>query len=204
MNIQGENRTLKLEVIIGSTRPGRIGLPIGRWFYEHAQTHGKFEVTLTDLAELNLPFLDEPKHPRFQDYQQQHTKAWSARITAADAIVMVTSEYNYAPPAPLVNALDYLNVEWAYKPLGFVSYGGVSAGTRAMQVVRQMAAGVRLMPISEAVNIPFAGTLIEGEGEARRFNAPQMQAQSADAMLDELHKLAQVLQPLYLRQPVTA
>jgi NAD(P)H-dependent FMN reductase len=194
----------KLEVIIGSTRPGRAGLPVGRWFYEHAKKHGKFNVALADLAEIDLPFMNEAKHPRFQDYAHDHTKAWSDRIDAADAIVMVTSEYNYAPPAPLINAISYLNKEWAYKPLGFVSYGGVSGGTRAMQVIRQMAAGVRALPIYESVNIPMIGGLIEGEGKSRRFNAPEIQAKGADAMLDELHKLAQVLQPLYLRQPVRA
>lgn len=195
---------LKLEVIIGSTRPGRAGLPVGRWFYEHAKKHGKFDVSLADLAEIDLPFMNEAKHPRFQDYAHDHTKAWSERIDDADAIVMVTSEYNYAPPAPLINAFDYLNKEWAYKPLGFVSYGGVSGGTRAMQVIRQMAGGVRMLPIYESVNIPMIGGLIEGESKSRRFNAPEIQAKGADAMLDELHKLAEVLQPLYLRQPVRA
>jgi NAD(P)H-dependent FMN reductase len=192
---------LKLEIIIASTRPGRVGLPVGLWFYNHARQHGAFEVSLADLAIINLPFLDEPKHPRFQDYQHQHTKDWSARIDAADAIAIVTAEYNYGPPAPLVNAIDYLNREWAYKPVGFVSYGGVSGGTRSVQVTRQMAAGVRMLPIYESVNIPFVAGMIEGEGDARHFNAPPVQAKAADAMLDELHKLAQVLQPLYLRRP---
>ncbi|HEY0469504.1 MAG TPA: NAD(P)H-dependent oxidoreductase, partial [Polyangiaceae bacterium] len=75
----------KLSVIIGSTRPGRVGLPVGQWFTEVAKSHGKFEVTLVDLKERNLPLLDEPKHPRLAEYVHEHTKAWSEIVKASDA-----------------------------------------------------------------------------------------------------------------------
>ena len=83
--------------------------------------------------------MDEPKHPRLREYEHQHTKDWSARVEAADAFVFVHPEYNYGITAPLKNALDYLSQEWNYKPLGLVSYGGVSAGTRAAQMIKQVA-----------------------------------------------------------------
>src|SRR5689334_4480755 len=119
---------LKLQIVIASTRPGRVGAPVARWFHRRAEEHGGFDVELVDLAEVNLPLLDEPHHPRLRRYVHQHTQAWSARVEAADAFVFVTPEYNYGMPASLKNALDYLNQEWHYKPVGFVSYGGVSAG----------------------------------------------------------------------------
>src|SRR5450432_3830534 len=127
----------KLSVIIGSTRPGRVGLPIGQWFFECAKAHGKFDVQLVDLKEQNLPLLDEPKHPRFSQYEHEHTKAWSAIVAESDAFVFVTPEYNYSPAPALLNALDYLFHEWAYKAAGFVSYGGVSGGIRAVQMIKQ-------------------------------------------------------------------
>jgi NAD(P)H-dependent FMN reductase len=91
-----------LTVIIGSTRPGRAGLPIAEWFVERARKHGGFRVEVADLAEIDLPLLDEPNHPRLRKYTKQHTRDWSARIERADAVVFVTPEYNYGYPAPTV------------------------------------------------------------------------------------------------------
>ena len=93
-----------------------------------AVAHDGFQPELVDLAEVALPFMDEPNHPRLRTYIHQHTKDWSAKIEAGDAFVFVMPEYNHGMTAPLKNALDYLQHEWQYKPLGFVSYGGVAAG----------------------------------------------------------------------------
>jgi NAD(P)H-dependent FMN reductase len=184
---------MQLAVIIASTRPGRAGLPIGRWFHELASGHGKFAATkLLDLAEVNLPLFDEPEHPRLRKYQQQHTKDWSAAVAAADAFAIVTAEYNYTPPPSLINALDFVYHEWNYKPVGFVSYGGVSGGTRAVQVLRQMAVGMRMMPIVESVHLPFYAQHMTPEG----FKPPPPSAKAAADMLDELWKCAGALAPL--------
>src|SRR5713226_9805342 len=126
----------KLSVVIASTRPGRAGLPIGEWFFARAQAHGGFDVQLVDLKEVDLPLLDEPKHPRLRDYQHEHTKKWSALVGGSDAFVFVTPEYNFSSPPALLNAIDYLFHEWAYKPAGFVSYGGVSGGIRSVQMTK--------------------------------------------------------------------
>ena len=127
-----------LQIIIASTRPGRVGEPVADWFSARARQHGGFELDVVDLAELALPFMDEPNHPRLRRYEHQHTKDWSARVDAADAFVFVTPEYNHSYNAPLKNAIDYLHQEWEYKPVGFVSYGGVAAGTRAVQALKQV------------------------------------------------------------------
>src|SRR5437588_1030006 len=128
----------KLMIVIASTRPGRVGLAVAQWFTDRAIEHRGFEVQVVDLAELDLPFLDEPHHPRLRRYTQDHTYAWSEMVDAADAFVFVTSEYNHGYPASLKNAIDFLNHEWKDKPVGFVSYGGVSAGTRAVQQLKQV------------------------------------------------------------------
>jgi len=118
----------RLQIFIVSTRPGRKGEAVARWVDERAREHAKFEVEVVDLKEVNLPLLDEPEHPRLRKYQHDHTKAWSARVSRADAFVFVTPEYNYCSPPSLVNAIDFLFHEWTYKPAVFVSYGGASGG----------------------------------------------------------------------------
>src|SRR5690348_13390945 len=122
-----------LAIVIASTRPGRVGLPVARWFEDRARRHGRFDVVVEDLAERALPFLDEPRHPRLRQYEYAHTRAWSEAVDAADAFAFVTPEYNHGLNAPLKNAIDFLHHEWTYKPVGIVSYGGVSGGLRCTQ-----------------------------------------------------------------------
>lgn len=185
-----------LRIVIASTRPGRVGLPVARWFESVARDHRGFDVEVTDLAELNLPFMDEPKHPRFGEYEHQHTKDWSATVASSDAFVFVHPEYNYGYNAPLKNAIDYLHAEWQHKPLGFVSYGGVAAGTRALQQLKQVVSALKMLPVTEAVNIPFVAQFID-DGELRPNDVMQ---QAAVAMLDELVRVEAALRPL--REPV--
>lgn len=184
---------MKLNVIICSTRPGRIGPSVGRWFQGAAQAHGGFEAELVDLAAFNLPVFDEPHHPRLRNYQHDHTKAWSASVEAADAFVFVTPEYNFSPPPAFVNALNYLFFEWNHKPASFVSYGGASGGLRAVQMEKLMLTSVKIMPIPEAVAIPMVGLQIDAE---KVFTPTEGQAKAAPGMLDELARWAGALKPL--------
>lgn len=172
-----------LTIVIGSTRPGRSGLPIAQWFTHRARAHGQFDIDVVDLAELDLPLLDEPNHPRLGQYVHQHTKDWSARASAADAFVFVTPEYNYGYPAVLKNAIDYLHEEWKDKPVGFVSYGGIAAGTRAVQQLKQVVTTLKMLPVFESVNIPFHAQFIDEEGA---LQANEIIERAADSMLDEL------------------
>lgn len=172
-----------LSVIIGSTRPGRAGLPIATWFIDRARSHGGFQVTVLDLAEIDLPMMDERKHPRLAEYEHQHTKDWSAQVAAADAFVFVTPEYNYGYTAPLKNAIDYLHAEWKHKPVGFVSYGGVAAGTRAVQQLKQVVTTLSMVPLFEAVSIPFHPQFIDDAGV---LQPNDIMDGAATAMLDEL------------------
>jgi NAD(P)H-dependent FMN reductase len=188
-----------LQIIIASTRPGRVGLPVGQWFAERARAHAGFAIEVVDLAELGLPFMDEPNHPRLRRYTQQHTRDWSARVAAADAFVFVMPEYNHGFTAPLKNALDFLHYEWQYKPLGFVSYGGVAAGTRAMQMLKPVAVGLKLTPVMEAVNIPFVHQFLDDD---ENVNANEVMEQAVVAMLDEMLRVEAALRPL--RQPIVA
>lgn len=189
---------LRLQILTASTRPERKGAAIAQWFADQARAHDVgFEIEPVDLAEVNLPVFDEPRHPRLRQYEHAHTKRWSGIVDRADAFVFVTPEYNHSPPSSLVNALDFLVQEWAYKPVGFVSYGGVSAGTRSTEIVKMLVTSLKMMPMFEAVNLPFfAKQLDEKTG---RFDPGEVQVKAAQVMLDELARWAKVM--VQLRTP---
>lgn len=182
-----------LRIIIGSTRPGRVGPSVAAWIAERARDHGGFDVQVTDLAELNLPLYDEPNHPRLRQYVNEHTKDWSALADASDAFIFVTPEYNHGFNAALKNAIDYLYHEWHHKAAGIVSYGGVSAGTRATQMLKQVLTALKIMPVPEAVNIPFVFQHLD---EDKRFKSTELIDASAIAMLDELQRWTEPLTAL--------
>jgi len=165
---------------------------VARWALTAAAEHGKFETVLVDLATFNLPVFDEPEHPRLQDYHHEHTRAWSASVEIADAFVFVMPEYNYGPPPSLLNAMNYLVREWQYKAVGFVSYGGMSGGIRAVQLTKQLATTYKMVPLLEAVAIPNVAQHVAGD----RFTALEIHTQSADAMLDELQRWTDALATL--------
>jgi NAD(P)H-dependent FMN reductase len=182
-----------LQVIAASTRPGRKGVAVARWFRQQVEQHGVFEVELVDLAEVGLPAFDEPNHPRLQQYTHQHTRDWSATISRADAFVFVTPEYNHSLPGSLKNALDFLYVEWADKAAGIVSYGGVSAGLRAATALKPVLASLRVVPVLEAVSIPFVAQFLDENDEF----VPNAELEvGAKAMLEELQRLTGALRTL--------
>jgi NAD(P)H-dependent FMN reductase len=182
----------QLHVITTSTRPGRVGRLVADWFLGEARAEGSFDVEDVDLATVNLPLFDEPHHPRLGQYTHEHTRAWSRLVSAADAFVFVIPEYNYGFNAAAKNAIDYLHAEWADKPVGFVSYGGVAAGTRAVQMLKQVLTTLRMVPVFESVNIPFVAQLLDEEG----FHANAVLDAAALGMLRELARLDRVLAQL--------
>jgi len=182
----------RLTIIIASVREGRGGDALARWFIERARQHGKFDVQVADLRELNLPLMNEPHHPRLKKYVHESTKQWSAIVDGSDAFVFVSAEYNYSTPPALVNALDTVYHEWTYKPVGFVTYGGISGGLRAMQMTRMMVTGFKMMPMVEAVNIPFYTQFVQ-DGV---FKANETHEKSVSPMLDELLRWSEALRGL--------
>ena len=184
----------KLGVIVASVREGRVGQPVAEWFTAVARRHGGFDVEAIDLKAVGLPLLNEPQHPRLQQYQHATTKEWSATVKSIDAFVFVTPEYNFGSPPALINALDHLYVEWNYKAAGFVSYGGMSGGIRSVQMTKQLLTTMKMVPMVETVAIPFVATLIDAESGA--FKAADAHDKSATVMLDELLKWSTALRSL--------
>ena len=185
--------TLKLNIIIGSTRPGRVGPTIAKWATEAARAHGGFEVELVDLADFKLPLLDEAVHPIMQQYQHAHTKRWSASVGSADAYIFLTPEYNYFPPASLVNALQVLNKEWNYKAAGVISYGGISGGLRASQELRLLMSTVNMHALPQVVPVPLYPQHI---GEDGVFVPNEAMTNGLNGLLNELQKWSGALKTL--------
>ncbi|PNG21945.1 NADPH-dependent FMN reductase [Streptomyces cahuitamycinicus] len=183
---------MTLTTVMASTRPGRVGRSVADWFTARAAQCEQFDSHMVDLRELGLPFYDEPHPPALQQYTHSHTRTWSRIVDASDAFVFVTPEYNGGFPAPLKNAWDYLVVEWQHKPAAFVSYGGVSAGTRAVQMAKQVVANLRMLPIGPTVSIPFVGEHVQDGA----FRAGKIHEAAAEHMLDELVRTAAVMRGL--------
>ena len=189
--------SLKLNVVVCSTRPGRVGLSIGRWLDAYAKAHGGFEVELVDLADFALPVFDEPEHPRLERYVHDHTRRWSRSVDAADAFVFVMPEYNHAPPAAWLNAMTFLVREWQYKPVAFVSYGAASGGVRGVQIARQIVTTFRMVPILEGIALPW----VARQFEDGRLTVPEDTAVAGQAMLGELLRWARLLPALRTPRP---
>jgi len=136
-----------LKIISSSVRPGRKGPIVANWIAEIARKNENFNVEVLDLGEIKLPLMDEANHPILKKYEHDHTKKWSATIDEADAFIFVTAEYDYNYPAPLRNALEFHFSEWNYKAAGIVSYGGVSAGTRAANSLKADLSTFKKLPI---------------------------------------------------------
>jgi len=181
-----------LAVVIASVRPGRVGLPVGRWVTETAAAHGGFQVEVADLVEVGLPLMDEPHHPRLGQYVHEHTLRWSALVDAADAFVFVTPEYNHGPAASLLNAISFLYREWLYKPIGFVSYGGASGGMRAVEAVKPVVSRLSMVPLPEAVAVPYVRRQVVDDV----FTPSSVQQEAAGRMLDELLRWTAALRTL--------
>ena len=184
----------RLGVVIASVREARVGRPVADWFVERARAHGGFDIDVVDLKDVKLPIFAERHHPRLRQYENDQQKTWSARIASLDAFVFVMPEYNYSTAPALTNAIDYLFFEWNYKAVGLVSYGGISAGLRAAQMVKLTTGGVKMVAIAEAVSIPFVGQAIDKETGA--FKPTDAQDKSAAAMLDELARWTTALATL--------
>lgn len=183
----------KLMIISGSVREGRISLPIAQWIAAAAEADGRFEVDFVDLAELALPMMDEPNHPRLRKYTKDHTKAWSERVEAADAFLFAFPEYNYSYSAPIKNALDYLVTEWSRKPVGFTTWGGNSAGTRAQVALRPVVTALGMVSTRGSVEINFPGKNLNDDGE---FVPSEQHSAVLASQLDELVALDTALRPL--------
>ena len=141
---------LRLAIIVGSTRPGRVGESVARWVQDVAKQRRDAEFELVDIKDFNLPLLDEPVPPSMGQYSKEHTKKWAAKIDTFDGFVFVTPEYNHGISGALKNAIDFLFAEWNNKAAGFVGYGS-AGGVRAVEHLRLVMAEVQIATVRNQV-----------------------------------------------------
>jgi NAD(P)H-dependent FMN reductase len=152
-------------IIIGSTREQRRGEPIARWFADLASSCEDLTCELVDLATFQLPLLARATPLMSPDSRDEAARDWSAKIAGADGYVFVVPEYNHGTSAAVKNALDHLFAEWNRKPIGFVSYGGLSGGVRAVEQLRQVAVELEMVPVRRQVAIQRIWAAIGESGE---------------------------------------
>jgi len=173
--------TLRIAILVGSTRTGRNGEGVARWVLDRASRRTDATCELVDLADHPLPHLDEALPPRMQQYQNPLVWEWSRVIDGYDGYVVVTPEYNHAPPAVLKNAMDWLYHEWTDKAVGFVGYGA-QGGARAVEQLRLVAGELRLADVRTAVGL----SLYDDFEEFRTLAPRERHARDLDATLDEV------------------
>lgn len=163
------NDKIRVALVYGSTRPGRLCDQVSEWAAAQINRHGQFEIEIAD-----------PARP----------ERIAERLASVDAFVVVTPEYNHGYPAPLKHLIDSCGPEWHAKPVAFVSYGGISGGIRAVEQLRQVFAEVHAMTIRDAVVFPYAW---EQFGENGRMRDEDRVERSMTTMLNRLHWWATAL-----------
>jgi NAD(P)H-dependent FMN reductase len=172
---------LKIAVVTGSTRPGRKNEAVARWVHGLAKARTDAEFELVDIADYQLPLLDEPNPPSSGRYQQPHTKSWAEKIGAFDAYVFVTPEYNHGTSGALKNAIDYLYREWNNKAAGFVSYGS-AGGARAVEHLRLVMAELMVATVRAQVML----SLFTDFENFTTFRPDPRHERAVQTMLDQL------------------
>lgn len=175
-------------IIWGSSRTGRKGGVVTDWVKQQISADKRFEVDFVDLRELDLPFLDEPTSPFSMQSPDEYThpegRTWAERVGASDGVILITPEYNHGPPGVLKNTLDWVGAPWKDKPVGLISYGGISGGTRAVEQLRSITIELGLINVAKAIHFPFFAKAFEsGEQPNESTN------ENLKKMLDEIVRL---------------
>lgn len=171
----------KIAIITGSTRPGRINLGVAEWVLAQAQQRGDAQYELVDIADYNLPLLDEAMPPAYQQYSHEHTKKWAAKISEFDGFIFIAGEYNHSVQPALANAISYLNVEWANKAAGIVGYGS-AFGVRAVEHLRAILSELQIAHVQKTGMF----SLFTDFENFQTFKPTELQAGSVAPMFDQL------------------
>ena len=182
---------MKVQIIIGSTRPSRVGAQIADWVMGHLPVVPGVDYELVDLATIKLPLFDEPVMPALNQYKHDHTKAWSQKIATADGYIFLTPEYNAGYPASLKNAIDYLYHEWSDKPVLIISYG-IRGGGSASAQLRQVVERLKMRPTKSSPALTVGPDMSDGKGHLKAVNDDFRQyegeiSDAANELVAQLH-----------------
>jgi NAD(P)H-dependent FMN reductase len=179
----------KIAVIIGSTRPNRIGDKVAALVKsvlegstpENALTPSPI-LSLVDIAAFNLPVFNEAimpaMVPSYGEFAHEHSKLWSAEIGKYDAYVFVTAEWNFGLPGTTKNAIDYLYNTWIGKPVMIVSYG-IMGGMSASDNLKKTLDGMHLQVVDTRVSFTFPDA-----DPAKNNSSPGLMAAAGGKLID--------------------
>lgn len=177
----------KIAIILGSTRPNRMGAAVADWVYKAAASRpASYE--LIDLRDVDLPFLDEGTPPSMGQYQHDHTKAWAAQVEEYDGFVFVTPEYNHSTSAALKNAIDFVYAEWNNKSCAFVGYGSLGAA-RAIEHLRAIASELQMAHVRQQVSL----SLYEDWKDFQDFKPGPQHEGALQTLFDQVESWAEAL-----------
>lgn len=182
--------SIRIGIILGSTRPGRNGEAVARWVLDRAKSRD-IDYELIDLADFPLPHLDEALPPAMGQYANAHTKEWAQQIAQYDGYIFVTPEYNHSISGVLKNAIDYLYGEWNNKAAAFVSYGSVG-GARAIEHLRAIASELQIAHVRQQLSFSL---VTDFENYSTFTPAPHHDA-GAITLFDQLESWTSALKPL--------
>ncbi len=189
---------LRLALIVGSNREGRFAPVLRDWFLSRAERFGEFDVDVVDVTEADLP---TALTSRPSDTVQAELAKVSGRLAAADAFVVLTPEYNHSYPAGLKNLIDWHGPEWHAKPVGFVSYGGLSGGLRSVEHLRQVFAELHAVTLRDTVS--FHGPWGQFDADGRHLD-PESADTATKTMLGKLGWWAHALRDAKAARPFAA
>ncbi|MFD5108873.1 NADPH-dependent FMN reductase [Streptomyces cinereoruber] len=171
---------LSLALVVASDREGRFAPVLADWLLSRLAEREDFTTTVVDLAGVDLPTsLSYAPSPAVRAELAKVTPA----LEAADAFVVLTPEYNHSFPAALKNLIDRYYTEWQAKPVGFVSYGGISGGLRAVEQLRQVFAEMHAVTVRDTVSFQHAHEQFDEDG---RHKDPAGAEGAAKALFDQL------------------
>ncbi|WP_214411750.1 NADPH-dependent FMN reductase [Sphaerisporangium fuscum] len=178
----------RIAIVVGSTRPGRIGRNVAEWAHRIASKRTEAEYEIVDLADQNLPLYDEEIPAAVGRYAGEHTRRWAEIVRRYDGYLVVTPEYNHAPPAALKNAFDFVHAEWRNKAIGFVGYGA-AGGARAVEHLKLVAVELSIAPVSAQL-----GLLIPGDfPNYPEFGPLEIRESELHRVLDQLESWSKAL-----------
>lgn len=182
---------VKIGIITGSTRPGRNNEAVAKWAYEVLKDRNEAEVEVVDIADYNLPLLDEAYPPSMGQYQNEHTKKWAEKIDSLDGFIFITPEYNHGVSGALKNAIDFIYAEWNNKSAGFVSYGS-ALGSRAVEQLRGICAELQIADVRAQVLL----SLFTDFEDMAKFTPDARHTDSLNETFNQVVAWAEALKPL--------
>ena len=171
----------KIAIVTGASRPGSVNESVAEWVLAQVAGRADAEFELVNVADFNLPLLDEAYPAMYQNYQNDHTKTWSAKISEFDGFIFVAHEYNHSAGPVLVNALSYLNAEFNNKAAGFVSYGSMG-GVRAVEHLRGVLSELQVAHVRNQVMF----SLFADFENFSEFKPTEQSASTLAPMVDQL------------------